>query len=95
MLDMTPTDAEVGRAIVRGALIGTPVAFAVMAVALRSVAPWWQVALVALWPALVGGWFYGGLVALAPVMRRCDRRSPAADRDRPARRPAPVPASPR
>jgi hypothetical protein len=59
--------------MVRGALIGTPVAFAVMVAALLGTGRWWQVVLVSLWPALVGGWFYGGLVALAPAMRRTER----------------------
>jgi hypothetical protein len=88
------TDDDVRRAMVRGALFGTPAAFAVLAIALLGVAPWRQVALVALWPALVGGWFYGALVALAPAMRRCERRSTEAARDRRAPAPASLVARP-
>jgi hypothetical protein len=88
------TDDDVRRAMVRGALFGTPAAFAVLMIALLGAAPWRQVALVALWPALVGGWFYGALLALAPAMRRSERRSPQAARERPAPAPASLVARP-
>lgn len=55
----------------RGAVVGTPLAFAVLAV-LGLFATSWDatVLLAALWPALAGGWYFGAIAVLAAVELR-------------------------
>jgi surface polysaccharide O-acyltransferase-like enzyme len=63
-------DAEFASVFRLGVLWGIPVSFviigALIAFAVPS-QPW--LFLVAIWPALVGGWFFGGVVALIGVER--------------------------
>jgi hypothetical protein len=63
-------DAEFAQIFRLGVLWGIPVSFVLIGVLVAIAVPsepW--LFLVAIWPALVGGWFFGGVVASASVER--------------------------
>lgn len=54
-----------------GAIIGTPLSFAVVAVLGLAATSWTAgVLLAALWAAVVGGWYFGAIIVLAYVELR-------------------------
>lgn len=60
------TDQDIFRIFVRGALLGTPTTLAVLVLVAVVALPDPRGAILAsIWPALWGGWFFGGNVALA------------------------------
>jgi hypothetical protein len=69
------TDAQFGRLFILGFVYGTPVVYGVVAVVCTLAAPghgWLLVA--ALWPSLLAGWFFGGMVVLTVYELREQRR---------------------
>jgi hypothetical protein len=73
------TDAAFGRALVRGMAVGAPLAFlavfgiALVALGAHAVA---TAAAIAVWPAVLGGAFYGGLALMVPVAEACRPTAP-------------------
>lgn len=61
----SPTDADFVQVFKRGVIVGTPLSFVLLAVLLWVAAPEPAVLLAALWPALMGGWYFGAMVMLA------------------------------
>jgi hypothetical protein len=76
------TDAGFSRAVFRGVLVGAPVAYLVIfGLALAALGPGAAAtaAAIAVWPAFLGGAFYGGLALMVPVAAACaPRRREAA-----------------
>ncbi len=63
------SDASVGRAFRNGSLLGVPAIYAVMVViVLAAGGSWAQAFLIATWPALVAGPFFGGLLLLGRLV---------------------------
>lgn len=68
--DFELTDADAAHALVLGSAIGIPTIFAiVLLIGLAAGASWTDALVIAVWPALVGGPFFGALAALARVAR--------------------------
>jgi hypothetical protein len=80
-------DEDFGRALKMGVLVGIPVLYAVV-VAVAALAVPGNVALIAaaVWPAIVGGPFFGCFVSVLLAERRCQTEAGRA----PARRSAPA-----
>lgn len=75
------TDAGFSRAVFRGVLVGAPVAYLLifaLAVAALGPAAAGAAAAIAVWPALLGGAFYGGLALMVPVAEACAPSRPKA-----------------
>lgn len=69
------TDAEFGRLFARGAIVGIPVLYAILAVLTLIAVPEHPEVLIAiLLPALLAGWYFGGFGALAITEFRHGRR---------------------
>jgi hypothetical protein len=69
-------DAEFADVFRLGVLWGIPISFVVLGVLIAIAVPsepW--LFLVAIWPALVGGWFFGGVVAFIAVERHHRERA--------------------
>lgn len=82
----TISEEQFPRLFIRGALIGTPPLFAILAAICWLADPGNPaVLLAALWPALLAGWYFGGMVELTLYEVRHERRQHA---------PAPSPARP-
>jgi hypothetical protein len=61
-----PEDADVSRMLRRGALIGIPAMYLILVVVALVAVPGQPALLLAMiWPALVGGWYFGAIVELS------------------------------
>ena len=77
-LDIDPADADMGRAVVRGVIIGGFAGFVgTLVIALVADTGWRRSLQIAVWPAIVGGPFFGGVVAVGRFMAREERREAA------------------
>ena len=68
-------DARFGRIVAMGTLVGVPLVFVVSVLMALPGAGWPLAAGVAVWPALVGGPFFGGFVALMRAMTAHEHRA--------------------
>jgi hypothetical protein len=84
-------DARFGGIIVKGTLIGVPLAFVLSLLVALPGAGWPLAAGVAVWPALVGGPFIGGFVALMSAMAALEPGASVTPLT--ARAPTPLPSS--
>ena len=74
------SDAEFARAFKLGALFGLPVIYLVVVAVSWLAAPGnVELLVVALWPTLFGGWYFGGVVALGVLERRRHRAESVAE----------------
>lgn len=68
------TDRAFSRALFRGIVIGAPVVFVVVTGIALLALGWHAIGLaaaIAVWPAVLGGAFYGGLALMIPVAEAC------------------------
>lgn len=69
-------DADFGRVVRVGSLIGIPLTFIIALVISLAGAGWPTAAAIAVWPALVGGPFIGGFVVLMKRMAQLETTAP-------------------
>ncbi len=69
--DVELTDADAAHALTLGSAIGIPAIFAiVLLISLTAGASWTESVVIAAWPAVFGGPFFGALVVLGGVVGR-------------------------
>jgi hypothetical protein len=94
--EIDSSDSAMGHAVVRGAVVGTVVGFvATTAIALIAGTSFGMALTVAVWPAFVGGPFFGGVVAVGRFMHREEQREAAHERVARAERSSSPAAAPR
>jgi hypothetical protein len=78
--DVGLTDADAAHALVLGSTIGIPTLFAiVLVVSLTAGASWTDALIIAAWPAVVGGPFFGALVAVGGAVQAYEHRAEVID----------------